>query len=146
MFANDEPCADCEAGKGHHRQKTKADEENRNADECDRHPCCEVQAEFGPRTIQRLIDCLRFSPASHSRCTSYIDCPVSEPIQPAPHPRTPAPNSAPKRPGMASWNRPLIIRMPAKMRPPRQITAPAYIANVLNVPIKVWAPEKSIVP
>ena len=33
---------------------------------------------------------------------AYIDCPVREPIQPAPQPRTPAPNKAPKRPGMAS--------------------------------------------
>src|SRR5579862_3584303 len=38
------------------------------------------------------------------------------------------------------------MRMPAKMSPPRQITAPAYMAKVLNVPIKVCAPEKSIVP
>ena len=35
------------------------------------------------------------------------DCPVREEIQPAPHPSTPAPNSAPNRPGMASWKRPL---------------------------------------
>lgn len=55
----------------------------------------------------------------------YIDCPVREPIQPAPHPRTPAPKSAPKRPGMASWKRPDIIRMPAKIKPPKQMTAPA---------------------
>jgi len=48
-----------------------------------------------------------------------------EPIQPAPQPRTAAPNSAPKRPGIASWKRPLIMRMPAKMSPPKQITAPA---------------------
>jgi hypothetical protein len=41
-------------------------------------------------------------PAWSCRCSSYIDCPVSEPIQPAPQPRTPAPNSAPKSPGMAS--------------------------------------------
>ena len=34
--------------------------------------------------------------------TSYIDCPVKDPIQPAPQPRTPAPNNAPKSPGMAS--------------------------------------------
>ena len=38
------------------------------------------------------------------------------------------------------------MRIPAKIRPPRQMTAPAYIANVLKVFIKVSAPEKSIVP
>src|ERR1700749_133211 len=38
------------------------------------------------------------------------------------------------------------MRMPAKIRPPRQMTAPAYMANVLNVPMRVCAPEKSIVP
>lgn len=32
----------------------------------------------------------------------HMDCPVSEPIQPAPHPSTPAPNSAPNKPGIAS--------------------------------------------
>ena len=40
----------------------------------------------------------------------------------------------------------LIIRMPAKIKPPRQMTAPAYMAKVLKVAIKVVAPEKSIVP
>jgi AcrR family transcriptional regulator len=44
----------------------------------------------------------RFSPPGRVHGSSYIDCPVSEPIQPAPHPRTPAPNSAPNRPGIAS--------------------------------------------
>ena len=29
----------------------------------------------------------------------HIDCPVRKPVHPAPQPRTPAPNSAPKRPG-----------------------------------------------
>src|SRR5271163_2450371 len=72
--------------------------------------------------------------------------PVREPIHPAPQPRMPAPNSAPKRPGIASWKRPLSIRMPAKIRPPKQITAPAYIAKVLKVVISVVAPVKSIVP
>ena len=38
------------------------------------------------------------------------------------------------------------MRIPAKIRPPRQMTAPAYIAKVLKVPIRVCAPEKSIVP
>src|SRR5579884_3616109 len=38
------------------------------------------------------------------------------------------------------------MRIPAKIRPPRQMTAPAYMANVLNVFIRVVAPEKSIVP
>ena len=38
------------------------------------------------------------------------------------------------------------MRMPAKISPPRQMTAPAYMAKVLKVAIKVVAPEKSIVP
>ena len=66
MLADDEPYADGKVGKGHYRQQTKPDKENRNADACDRHPCCEVQTKFGPRTTQRLIDCLRFSQASYS--------------------------------------------------------------------------------
>src|SRR5271170_1804358 len=77
---------------------------------------------------------------------TYMFWPVREPIQPAPQPRTPAPNSAPKSPGMASWKRPLNIRIPAKIKPPKQMTAPAYIAKVLKVVISVVAPVKSIVP
>jgi hypothetical protein len=38
------------------------------------------------------------------------------------------------------------MRIPAKISPPRQITAPAYMAKVLKVDINVVAPEKSIVP
>jgi hypothetical protein len=76
----------------------------------------------------------------------HMPCPVSEPIQPAPQPSTPAPNNAPNRPGIASENLPLNILIPAKIKPPKQITAPAYTANVLNVPMSVVAPEKSIVP
>src|SRR6185437_15122085 len=38
------------------------------------------------------------------------------------------------------------MRIPAKMSPPRQMTAPAYMAKVLKVDISVCAPEKSIVP
>ncbi len=75
-----------------------------------------------------LVDCVdgeKLSPLGRMHGSSYIDCPVREPIQPAPQPRTPAPKSAPNRPGMASWKRPDIIRMPAKMRPPKQMTAPA---------------------
>ena len=65
-------------------------------------------------------------PSEGNLAAAYgIDCPVREPIQPVPHPRTPAPNNAPKRPGIASWKRPLIIRMPAKIKPPKQMTAPA---------------------
>ena len=36
VFADDEPCTNSEARNGHHRQKTKLDEENHDADECDR--------------------------------------------------------------------------------------------------------------
>ena len=38
------------------------------------------------------------------------------------------------------------MRIPAKIRPPKQMTAPAKIAKVLKVVISVVAPEKSIVP
>src|SRR6185437_3516136 len=56
VFANDEPCRNCKRGEGQHRNQTKTDEENRYADEYDRHPCCEVETELGSRPIQRLID------------------------------------------------------------------------------------------
>ena len=56
VFADDEPRAHGKRGKGHHRQQAKPNEENRYADEYDRHPCCEVETELGSRPIQRLID------------------------------------------------------------------------------------------
>src|SRR5581483_5525633 len=56
VFVDDEPGSRCKRGEGYHRHQTKPNEENRHADECDRHPCCEVEAQLGPRTIQRLID------------------------------------------------------------------------------------------
>src|SRR5579875_3590355 len=56
VFTNDEPGPRCKRGEGEHRHQTKPSEENRYADEYDRHPCCEVEAQLGPRTIQRLID------------------------------------------------------------------------------------------
>ena len=56
VFADDEPCSNRKRWKGHHRQQAEPNEENRYADECNRHPCCEVEAELGSRTIQRLID------------------------------------------------------------------------------------------
>src|SRR6202012_2080628 len=68
VFADDEPRSDSERGKGHHRQQAKPNEENRNADEYDRHPCCKIETKLGSRSIQRLIDCLRFSSPGHSRC------------------------------------------------------------------------------
>src|ERR1700736_6630298 len=86
VFTNDEPRGGSERGEGHHRQQAKPNEENRYADEYDRHPCCKIETKLGSRSIQRLIDCLRSSSPCHSRCTFYIDCPVSEPIQPAPQP------------------------------------------------------------
>src|SRR5580658_4974585 len=67
VFANDEPSANRKRGKGQHRQKTEPNEENRYADEYNRHPCCEVETELGPRTIQRLIDWQRFSTLGHGR-------------------------------------------------------------------------------
>ena len=63
VFANDEPCANGKRGEGHHRQQAKPNEENRNADEYDRHPCCKIETKFGSRTIQRLIDWLTVLPA-----------------------------------------------------------------------------------
>src|SRR5579875_1719658 len=56
VFANNEPGRDSERRECHHRQQAKANEENRYADECDRHPCCEVESELGSRPVQRLID------------------------------------------------------------------------------------------
>src|SRR6266567_5238029 len=56
VFTNDEPRGGSERGEGHHRQETKPNEENRYADEDNRHPCCEVEAKFGSRTIQCLVD------------------------------------------------------------------------------------------
>ncbi len=53
------------------------------------------------------------------------DWPVRDEIQPAPQPSTPAPNRAPNRPGIASWKRPPMRRIPAKIRDPKQMTAPA---------------------
>src|SRR6185437_1054593 len=53
VFTDDEPRGDSERGKSHHRQESKPNEENRYADEDNRHPCCEVEAEFGSRTSQR---------------------------------------------------------------------------------------------
>jgi hypothetical protein len=77
------------------------------------------------RNSPRLVVCM---------AVPYIDCPVRDPIQPVPHLRALAPNSAPNRPGMASWKRPLIIRMPAKIRPPKQMTALAYMAKAFRRP------------
>src|SRR5438270_1287590 len=51
VFTNDEPRGGSQRGEGHHRQQTKPNEEDRYADEDNRHPCCEVEAQFGPRTI-----------------------------------------------------------------------------------------------
>ena len=56
VFANDEPRADSERRESHHCQESKPNEENRYADEDNRHPCCEVEAELGSGTIQRLVD------------------------------------------------------------------------------------------
>jgi hypothetical protein len=56
MFANDQPRTRGKRRKGDHRDYAKPNEENRYADEYDRHPCCEVEAELGPRSIQRLVD------------------------------------------------------------------------------------------
>ena len=39
VFADDEPCADGKRRESQHRQQSKPDEENRYADENDRHPC-----------------------------------------------------------------------------------------------------------
>ena len=47
------------------RNDSESNEENRHADEKDRHPRCEVEAQLGSRPIQRLIDWQRFSPSGH---------------------------------------------------------------------------------
>lgn len=56
VFANDEPRANGKRGKSYHRQQAKPNEENRYEDEYDRHPCCKIESELGPRPVQRLID------------------------------------------------------------------------------------------
>src|SRR5229473_1723461 len=42
VFADDQPRCNSKRGKGHHRQQAKSNEENRYADEYDRHPCCKI--------------------------------------------------------------------------------------------------------
>src|SRR5215472_7934863 len=54
VFTNDEPRCNSERGKCHHRQETKPNEENRYADEYNRHPCGKVESELGSRSVQRL--------------------------------------------------------------------------------------------
>jgi hypothetical protein len=56
VFANDQPCTHGQRGKSNHRQQPKPNEENRYADEDDRHPCAEVQSELGSWPVKRLID------------------------------------------------------------------------------------------
>ena len=56
VFADDEPRRNCKRGERHHRQKAKPNEENRYADEDNRHPCAEVQSELGSWPVERLID------------------------------------------------------------------------------------------
>jgi hypothetical protein len=56
MFANDQPRAHGERRECDQRDYAEPNEENRYADEYDRHPCAEVEAEFGSRPIERLID------------------------------------------------------------------------------------------
>src|ERR1700744_1857026 len=56
VVTDDEPCADSKRRKRHHRQQAKPNEENRYADEYDRHPCCKIETKLGSRSIQRLID------------------------------------------------------------------------------------------
>ena len=56
VFANDQPCSADKRGETDDRYYAEPHEENRYADEYDRHPCCKVEAELGSRTIQRLID------------------------------------------------------------------------------------------
>src|SRR6185437_12132312 len=56
VFANNEPSPHSQCGEGHHRQQAKPNEENRYADEDDRHPCAEVEAKLGTWPVERLID------------------------------------------------------------------------------------------
>src|SRR6266702_2528723 len=56
MFADDQPCTHGKRRESDHRHHAEPNEENRYADEYDSHPCCEVESEFGSRSIQRLVD------------------------------------------------------------------------------------------
>src|SRR5215469_10997004 len=54
VFANDEPCSDGKSGESDHCKQPKPNEENRYADEYNRHPCGKVEAQLGPRPVHRL--------------------------------------------------------------------------------------------
>src|SRR5579875_3157958 len=56
VLPHDEPCGDCERWKREHCEQTKPNEENRYADEDNRHPCAEVEAQLGSWPIERLIN------------------------------------------------------------------------------------------
>jgi len=59
VSADDDPRSNGQRGSS--SPESKPQEENRNADEYDRHACCEVQSELGSETIQRSIDRLRLT-------------------------------------------------------------------------------------
>jgi hypothetical protein len=56
MFADDKPRADGKRRESDQRHDAEPNEENRYADEDNRHPCAEVQSELGSWPIERLID------------------------------------------------------------------------------------------
>jgi len=56
VVANDEPSTAGQRWKGQDCQHSEPNEENRYADEYDRHPCCKIETKLGSRSIQRLID------------------------------------------------------------------------------------------
>ena len=60
---------------------------NRYADECDRHPCGEVETKFGSRPVQRLINRQRSSSLRHGRASHRLTGkrpdPTSTPTQDA---------------------------------------------------------------
>src|ERR1700678_2818586 len=54
VFADAKPRAARHHWETEYGNHSEPNEENRYRDECDRHPCREIQAKFGPRSIQRL--------------------------------------------------------------------------------------------
>src|SRR6185312_15271545 len=72
VFADDEPGPRYKRGEGDHRHQTKSNEENRYADEYDRHPCAEVQSELGSWPIKCLIDRQRFCSLGHGCSPSHL--------------------------------------------------------------------------
>jgi hypothetical protein len=63
VFADDQPCARGKRWKAENSHYSEPNEENRYADEHNRHPRRELKTELGSRPVQSLIDRQRFSPS-----------------------------------------------------------------------------------